>query len=299
MSEKEKIKASDIANFLNAKLFGKDLSIESVTPIHLLSPNSLSFARKFDDEYVAFINGNIDSLIICMPEYEGKIESSFIISDNPRLDFLHVIREFFSSEQAAGIHTTANVHPDSKIGENVFIGANTYIGPKVSVGDNTVINHNVVIIGKTRIGKECVVKSNAVIGEEGFGFEYNEYGIPDHFPHIGSIEIEDNVWIGASSIVERATIDKTVIKANVKIDDLVQVGHNSIIGSNTLIMSGSVICGGAVIGRNCWIAPNTSIKEKVKVNDNAYVGLGAVVIDDVPANTVVVGNPARKLRERT
>lgn len=298
MLGERKIKASDIASFLNARLFGGDLVIENITPIHKLAPKSLSFASKFDEKYVAFINENPSSLIICTPEYEDRIESSFIVSDSPRLHFLHVIKEFFSSEQAPGIHPTANIHPDAEIGENVFIGANAYIGPEVTIGDNTIIKHNVVIIGRTRIGRDCVIKSNAVIGEEGFGFEYNEYGVPDHFPHIGSIEIGDNVWIGACSTVERATIDKTIIKSNVKIDDLVQVGHNTTIGRSTLIMAGSIICGGAMIGQNCWIAPNTSVKEKVKVSDNAYVGLGAVVINDIPTNTVVVGNPAKKLRKR-
>lgn len=298
MLDEKKIKASDVARFLNAKLFGDDVEIKNIKPIHKLVPNSLSFAKKFNQKYVAYINENPSALIICATEYEGQIESSYIVSDRPRLDFLHVIKEFFSTKQAPGIHPTANIHPDAEIGENIYIGANSYIGPEVSVGNNTIIKHNVVIIGKTEIGNNCVIKSNAVIGEEGFGFEYNEYGVPDHFPHIGSIEIRDNVWIGAGSTVECATIDKTIIKSNVKIDDLVQIGHNTTIGASTLIMAGSIICGGAEIGRSCWIAPNTSVKEKVKVHDNAYVGLGSVVINDIPANTVAVGNPARELRKR-
>jgi len=297
MGKNDKVKASDIANFLNAKLFGKNINIENAVPIHSLSPNSLSFVKKFEDSYINLINENHNSLIICNEEYKDKIKSSFIISDNPRLDFLRVIKEFFTSEHDTGIHPTANVHPDSKIGKKVFIGAHVNIGPEVSIGDNTIIEHNVVIMGKVIFGKGCVVKSNSVIGAEGFGFEYNEYGIPEHFPHIGSIEIGDNVWIGACSTIERATIDRTIISSNVKIDDLVQVGHNCFIGNNTLIMAGSIICGGAKIGSNCWIAPNTSIKEKLKLGDNAFTGLGAVVINDVPNNTKMVGNPAKELKK--
>lgn len=299
MEKNKKIKASDIANFLNAKLFGKNILIENAVPIQSLSRNCLSFVKKFEDFYIDLINANRNSLIICKEQYKDKIKSSFIVSDNPRLDFLRVIREFFTSEHPIGVHPTANVHPDSKIGKKVYIGANTYIDSEVSIGDNTIIKHNVVILGKVSLGKGCVVKSNSVIGAEGFGFEYNKYGIPEHFSHIGSIEIGDNVWIGACSTIERATIDKTIISSNAKIDDLVQIGHNCFINNNTLIMAGTIICGGVIIGRNCWIAPNTSIKEKLKLGDNAYTGLGAVVINDVPNNTIVVGNPAKKIKKRT
>jgi len=296
--EKSKIvHASDIAKFLNAKLFGENIIIKNVTPILSLSSNCLSFVKKFDDVYIDIINSNSNSLIICTDQYKDKIKSTFIVSDNPRLDFLRVIREFFTQEHPKGIHPAANVHPESKIGRKVYIGANTFIDSQVSIGDNSIIEQNVVILGKVSIGKECVVKSNSVIGEEGFGFEYNKYGIPEHFPHIGTIEIGDSVWIGACSTIERATIDKTVISSNVKIDDLVQIGHNCLIGDNTLIMAGSIICGGVIIGKNCWIAPNTTIKEKIKIGNNSYTGLGTVVINNVHDNTTVVGNPAKKLEK--
>jgi len=299
MENIRRIMASDIANFLNAKLFGKNLLIKRALPLHSLSNNCLSFVKKYENASVDIINKCQNSLIICSNEYKDKIYSSYIVSDKPRFDFLCVIREFFSSVPPRGVHSTAKVHPNSNMGKNIYIGANTYIDSEVSIGDNTIVEHNVVITGIVSLGKNCIVKSNSVIGAEGFGFEYNEYGIPEHFPHIGSIEIGDNVWIGACCTIERATIDKTIISSNVKIDDLVQIGHNCCIGDNTLIMAGSIICGGVIIGRNCWIAPNTSIKEKLKLGNNAYTGLGAVIINDVPNNAIVVGNPAKIMKKHT
>jgi UDP-3-O-[3-hydroxymyristoyl] glucosamine N-acyltransferase len=298
MDNNKQVKASEIAEFLGAKLFGNDIVIKNVIPISTLAEYSLSFAKKFDVKFMDIINQNPNSLIICTDDYKDKINSSYIISDNPRLDFLRVIEEFFAQKRPIGIDQSAKIDPQAKLGKDIFIGSNSVIGPEVTIGDETSIHHNVVILGNVTIGKRCVIKSGAILGEEGFGFEYNEYGVPEHFPHIGSIEIGDEVWIGAGSTVERATIDKTIIKSNVKVDDLVQVGHNCIIEENTLIMAGAVICGGATVGRNCWIAPNSSIKEKVRLEDNVLVGLGAVVIEDVPSKTVVVGNPAKKLRDR-
>jgi UDP-3-O-[3-hydroxymyristoyl] glucosamine N-acyltransferase len=293
-----RVSAVEIARFLNARLFGQDLQIDAVTPIHLLSPQALSFASTFDENTASLINACPTSLIICSPEYKDRIRSSYVVSDQPRLDFLRVIGRFFAPKPSRGISPLAHVDPSAGIGKDVSIGRNSTIGPEVTIGDESIILQNVVISGRVSFGKRCVVKSNSVIGEEGFGFAYNEFGVPEHFPHIGSVEIGDDVWIGACSTVERATIERTVIGANCKVDDLVQIGHNCHIGENTLVMAGSILCGGAVLGKGCWIAPNTTIKEKVRLGDAAYTGLGAVVIEDVPENTVVVGNPARKLRKR-
>lgn len=291
-----KLLASEIALFLGKKLLGKDLLITRLVPISSLTRNCLSFASEFHQEYVEIINRHPASLIICSEDYQQKLQSSYIISTNPRLDFLRTVGKFIKPSQQISIHPSAIISDQSKIGKGVGLGSHTFIGPNVEIGDNTVIQHNVVILGPVKIGKNCYIKSGAVIGEEGFGFEYDESGIPQHFPHIGSIEIGNNVWLGACSTIERGTLAKTAIEDNVKIDDLVQIGHNSLVGQNTLIMAGTVICGGAVIGKNCWIAPNSTVKEKIKIGDHAFLGLGCVVIEDVSPETVVVGNPAKKLR---
>jgi len=292
------VRAAEIAQFLKAQLFGPDLLIGRITPIHLLASHALSFAGTYNEEYVSWISACPTSLVICTPEYKDKIAASYVISDQPRLDFLRVIGHFYAPASARGTSPLARINPSARLGKDVAVGANSAIGPNVTVGDGTAIFENVVVSGEVTIGKRCILKSNCVIGEEGFGFAYNEFGVPEHFPHIGSIEIGDDVWIGACSTVERATIDKTVIGSNAKIDDLVQIGHNCVVGANCLVMAGSILCGGAVLGRGCWIAPNTTVREKVHLGDAAYTGLGAVVIKDVPDNMIVVGNPARQLRKR-
>jgi len=296
--KKNRIMASDIAGFLGAKLFGEDLEVLSVCPIDQVESNTLTFARQYKVEYAAEINKNPLSLIICNEEYMDKIRASYIVSDNPRLDFLRVIEHFFAEKEDIQMDKSARIHPEATLGKDLSIGAFSVIGPQVVIGDGGRIGNNVVIIGKVKIGNGCVIKSNAVIGEDGFGFEYSHFGIPQHFPHIGSVEIGNNVFIGSCSTVERATIAKTIIADNVKIDDLVQIGHNSTIDDNSLIMAGSIICGGAFVGKRCWIAPNSTIKEKVRVNDNVKIGLGSVVIRDVPEKSTWAGNPAKEIKKR-
>lgn len=298
MVEATNLKASEIARFLGARLFGDDVEIESVAPVDQFAAGVLSFAATYSAELEQALNSHERGFVIADDRYKGKLTCAHVISDAPRLDFLRVLRQFYAPPRPEGVHPTAIVHPEAQIGSGVFIGACSYVGPRVAIGDDSEIHHGVVIDGETRLGRRCVVKSNAVIGEEGFGFAFDEFGKPEHFPHIGRIEISDDVWIGACTTIERATIDVTLLESRVKVDDLVQIGHNCKVGRNTLVMAGSILCGGCVVMEGCWIAPNTLIREKVTVGANAYTGLGAVVISDVEENTVVVGNPAKLLRRR-
>ncbi|HNX90580.1 MAG TPA: UDP-3-O-(3-hydroxymyristoyl)glucosamine N-acyltransferase [Candidatus Omnitrophota bacterium] len=297
MRRKNSVKALKIATFLKAKLFGKDVDIKKVASIGDLEEGALCFVRKFDERYVDALKKCGKCFVVCTDEYKGKINCSYVVSDDPGLDFSRAVKKFFYEQDKKGvINKKADIDKKASIGKGVGIGAYSVIGPEVKIGDDTVIHENVVIKGRVVIGKGCTIKSGAVIGEEGFGFEYDEFGSPEHFTHIGGIQIGDNVWIGAGSTIEIAHIDSTVIKDNVKIDDLVQVGHNCLLGKNSIVAAGTIICGAVTVGENCWVAPNCSIKEKLKIGDGSLVGLGSVVINDVQEKTVVAGNPAKILR---
>lgn len=141
-----------------------------------------------------------------------------------------------------------------------------------------------------------LIGENVVIGTKGFGYERDENGVPQQFPHIGRVIIGDNVEIGDNTIINRGTIGDTVIGDNVKIDGQVFIAHNCKIGDNTMIAACAQLSGHVEVGKNCWIAPNVSIIQKVKIGDNCCIGIGSVVLHDVPANTVVCGNPAKFLR---
>lgn len=292
------ISCSKIALHVKGELKGKDITITHPSSMSGISKNCVTFSKTFNEDFLNKANDLAELLVIVSPEYEDKLTCSHIISQNPRLDFIRTVREFFANQDLKkSIHPTAIIEDGAKIGNSISIGADCYIGSGVSIGDGTEIHHNVVIIGDVRIGKDCIIKSGAVIGEDGFGFEYDENGEPLRFPHIGRIVIGDNVFIGSNSTVERATIDETKIGNNVKIDDLVQIGHNCIIGDNTMIAAGTITCGGCVIGQGCWVAPNVSIKQKLRVGDGSYIGLGSVVIRDVDPGTTVAGVPAKELKK--
>jgi len=295
----KRVRASELAARIGKPLHGCDCDVERAVPINKIGEGSMAFAKTFSDSLAMAINSSGGGFVIASKEFEGKLQSTHVLSDNPRLDFLRLVEDFFyESSGFSNASSDSTIESGAKIAADVKIGHRCYIGPDVVIGAGCEIHHNVVIMGRTSLGERCIVKSGCVIGEEGFGFEYDEDGIPRHFPHIGRIEIGNDVFIGANSTVERASIDVTMIRNDVKIDDLVQIGHNCDIGEGTLVMAGTILCGGVKIGKRCWIAPHTVVKQKLEIGDEAMTGLSSVVIGNIEQGVVVVGNPARVLRKK-
>lgn len=150
---------------------------------------------------------------------------------------------------------------------------------------------------KITIGAGCNIHPTAFIalGSEGFGYYYDEDGIPYHRPHFGGVLIGNNVDIGAHSCIDRGMFSDTMIGDGCKIDNLVHIAHNCLIGDNAMIVAGAVICGSVVIGENCWIGAGARIIQKVTIGDGAVIGMGAVVLNNIGPGETWVGNPARKI----
>ena len=294
------ITAKKIASFLSLPLQG-DASLELLTfsKLDSLKPNTVVFAKKYKPEFQALLNGECKVLAIVTKEYEGKLDCSYVVSKNPRLDFIRVLSEFYVEKQPKGcIHPSAIVEKGAIIAEDAVIGPLCFISAGSIIGNRTILHSSVVVDNKAIIGDDCEIKSGVIIGQSGFGFERDENGFPIKFPHFGRVVIGNNVYIGANTAIDRGTLGDTIIENNAKIDNLVHVAHNCHIGEGSFVIACTILGGGTNIGKNCWIAPNVSVKEQTHINDGALVGLGAVVLKEVEANTIVVGNPARKLEKK-
>ena len=296
--KKPDIHASEIAGLINQELVGDDIVINLPSSFdEIISKSFICYTSHEEPDESKIINRS-DILVISDKNFEEDVKFSFIVSPNPKLDFIKSVNEYFMVWDELIIAASGKIHPNAKIARNVSIGENVVIGPDVIIGENTKILNNVIIVNQVEIGNNCIIKHNSTIGSEGFDFEIDKLGIPVHYPHIGKIIIGNNVWVGANTCIECGKIKDTVIKDDVKIDDLVQLGYNCRIGERTMITAGVIIGRDVRIGQDTLIAPNASVRNDIIIGNNVTIGIGAVIIKNVDNKTVFVGNPAKLLKSK-
>lgn len=289
--------SAEIAELLHCEHLGEVIPIVWATTLDMPVDNHVAFCIDPDSALLNTWNG-FAGLLIGPQSIHLPTLCTHIVSDNPRRDFGRVLQEFFVRTRSQGIAPSAVIHPSALIGKTVSIGHNSVIEEDVIIGDNVTIGNNTTVLARTRIGDRSIIGSNTVLGSIGFGLEKDEQNKWIRIPHIGWLEIGSDVEIGSSTVIARGTINSTNIANHCKIDDNVFVAHNVYVGENTVIIANSEISGSVKIGRDAWIAPSVTIIEGVSIGDNTLVGIGSVVLRDIAANVVAVGNPARVLRDR-
>ncbi len=213
------------------------------------------------------------------------------------------------------IHPTAVVDATAVIGNGTRIGAGSYIGPKVTIGENAIIYPNVTILDECTVGKntiiwsgavvrerchignDCILHPNSTIGADGFGFRPCPQRGLVKIPQIGNVILGNGVEIGANSCVDRGKFSSTVLGDGCKIDNLVQIGHNSKLGRFCIMAGHSGLAGSVTLGNGVIIGGSASIKDHATIGDGATVGAGSGVTCDVPAGKVVLGYPAVEARD--
>lgn len=225
---------------------------------------------------------------------DGKV---LIYVKNPKVALAEVGNHFFVEKPKPGIHPTAVIDSEAKLGKDVSIGPCSIIG-KAVIGDDCVIDSNVRIYDDVVMGKGCIVKAGAVLGGAGFGYERDENGNKFRFPQIGQLIMGDYVEVGANTCIDRGALADTIIGDYTKINNLCHIAHNNKIGKNVTITGCVNVSGSNIIDDDVWIAPNSSIRGWVHIGKGATVGMGAVVVKDIPALETWVGNPARKMEKK-
>ena len=213
------------------------------------------------------------------------------------------------------IHPTATIDETATICNGVRLGAGCYVGPNVIVGDNTTIYPNVTILDECTIGKntviwsgtvirerchignDCIIHPNATIGADGFGFRPDPQRGLVKIPQIGNVIIGNNVEIGANSCIDRGKFSSTVLGDGCKIDNLVQIGHNSKLGMFCIMAGNSGLAGSVTLGNGVIIGGSASIKDHTTIGDGAIVGAGSGVTGDIPAGKTMLGYPAVEARD--
>jgi len=196
--------------------------------------------------------------------------------------------------ETADIHPTAYIGSGAIIGENVSIAPYVVIGPDVVIGDGTSIESHVQI-ECALIGENCQIKSGAVIGGRGFGVDNDENGIVD-IAHIGRVIIKDHVQIGAKSCVDRGQLGDTYLGNDVKLDNLVQIGHNVQIGDATLIAAQTGISGSCTIGKGVLMGGSVGLADHITIGDGVKIAARSGVMHDIPAGEYWGGIPALPIK---
>ena len=212
--------------------------------------------------------------------------------------FFSAMEHFYGeNEKRPAIGQFTYLSPQVKLGKNVRIGHNCTLDGDITIGDDTVIWNGVTIVNHVTIGSQCEIKSGAVIGHDGYAYTEDASHKKTMVKHFGGVTIGNDVLIGENLCISRGTIDDTTLEDGVKLDALGHVAHNCYFERNSAMAVPCSVSGSVHVGENAYIAGDI-IRNQCSVGDNAFVGLGAVVVKDVPADTTVIGNPAKPYNKK-
>ena len=294
--------------------------VNDVAPIEQAEAHHLSFIT--DEKYlpcletakagVILITRSIVEGKIAFPEGEGKAGGAVILVENARGamgQLLQMVsKAMFPAKQGIEqpsfisegvvIPENAYVGAFAYIGKNVHLGAgvqiypNVYIGDNVTIGEGTILYAGVKVYANCKIGNACVLHAGVVIGGDGFGFEPDAQGVNQKIPQIGNVIIEDDVEIGANTTVDRAMMGSTIIRKNVKIDNLVQVAHNVEVGESTFLCAQVGIAGSTKVGKHCILAGQVGVAGHIEVADNCIFGAQTGIAGSIKKPGMYMGSPA-------
>ena len=307
------LKAGEIALMLQGSLEGDpEAKVWKLAKIEEGEKGALSFLA--NPKYTSFIYTTASSVILVNDDFEAEhIISATIIRVPDAYSAFARLLEIYNQIQRnkTGISEMAYIAPSAKLGKNLYIGEFAHIGenvqigddskiyPQVYLGDNTSLGNDTIlfpgvkIYSETQIGSNCTIHAGVVIGSDGFGFAPQVGNDYKKIAQIGNVIIEDNVEIGSNTTIDRATLGSTIIRKGVKLDNLIQVGHNVEIGENTVIAAQSGIAGSTKIVRNCLIAGQVGIVGHLTIADDVKIaaqsGIGSSI---TTVGGIVMGSPA-------
>jgi UDP-3-O-[3-hydroxymyristoyl] glucosamine N-acyltransferase len=291
-----KFSAKEIAQLINGTVVGDESkSVSTFSKIEEATEESICFFA--NEKYAQFIPETKAAIILVNCDFAHYVPNTttLIQCENPYEAAAQLLKYYETKISNQGIETNAQVSTKANIGSNVYIAGFAYISDYVNVGDETKIFPHVFIGKNAKIGKNvilysgvkiyegcvigdnCILHSGAVIGSDGFGFAPDAQGNFTKIPQVGNVVLEDNVEIGANTVIDRATMGSTLIKQGTKLDNLIQIAHNVVIGRNTVIAAQTGIAGSTKVGDYVMIGGQASIIGHIdianKVRINAKTGV--------------------------
>ncbi len=302
--------AKQIAELIGGRIEGdENASISSFTKIEEGVPGAISFLS--NPKYTHFIYDTKSSVVLVNEDLqlEHPVTPTLIRVPNAYESVAKLLKFYEAMKpHKTGIDPLAFVSPKATIGENCYIGAfavvsdgatigdgcqlhpHAYVGEGVTVGKESILYPHVVIYHGCKIGQRVILHAGCVIGADGFGFAPSAEGY-DKIPQIGIVTIEDDVEIGANTCVDRSTMGSTFVRRGVKLDNLVQIAHNTDIGENTVMSAQVGIAGSTKVGKWCMLGGQVGVAGHLAVGDKVNVGAQSGIIGNIRSDQTIMGSP--------
>ena len=298
----------ELARLTGGELDGDpSLEIRGFASLESAGPADLSFVA--DDRYLDAARRSAASALIARPGVDLGGRPAIRVTQ-PYAAMAAVLPVFFPPAAVMpGVHPTACVADTARVSPSAMVGAFTvvgersvvgdravlhphvFVGPDCRIGEGSVLHPHVVLRERVELGRGVVVHPGSVLGADGFGYVFDGRA-HRKIPQVGRVVVEDDVEIGANVAIDRATLGQTTIGRGTKIDNLVQIGHNTVVGPAGIIVAQVGIAGSCRIGRGVVLAGQAGIADHVTVGDGAQIGSQAGVHRDVAAGAGMIGTPA-------
>ena len=304
--------AEMIAGLLSGEVVGnKDASVYTVASIEGGKVGGLSYLS--NPKYEQYLYTTACSVVLVPRDFIPKkeVKATLIKVEDVGRSVLSLLEMYNAMKpKKVGISRLASISEQATIGKDCYIGdfvvieagavvgdgakiyAQCYVGDNVKIGAETTLYAGVKIYEGCQIGSRCIIHAGAVIGADGFGFAPKADGTFDKIPQLGNVIIEDDVEVGANTCIDRAKTDSTMIRHGVKLDNLIQIGHNVEVGANTVSSAQTGIAGTSKIGHNCFLAGQVGVADHVTVGNNVKIASKSGIDKDVADGEIRFGYPS-------
>lgn len=300
---------AELAQLLEAEVEGDgQTQISGMSPLSEAKAGDLAFVAD-DSRAVQRLTASHASAVLVAPG--TPVDRPALRVPDPYLGFICLAEAYFPQQHPAwGIDERAVLAPDVVVGRGVSVGPfavigegsrledevvvypGTYVGPGCHVGAGCVLHANVSLYPGVTLGRGVVIHSGAVIGADGFGYRRLEDGNYRKIPQVGGVVIGDGVEIGANTCIDRATLGNTVVEAGAKLDNLVQIGHNSVVGAASVLAGQAGVSGSVRVGAKVRMGGQVGVADHVSIGDEASIAGQAGVAANVAPGATVFGTPA-------
>jgi UDP-3-O-[3-hydroxymyristoyl] glucosamine N-acyltransferase len=305
--------AKDIASLIGGTIDGNpDIKVNRLARIEDGEPEALSFLA--NPKYYPYIYSTLSSIVLVQSDFEAEqpLTCTLIRVNDPYTAFANLLEIYDKMRKGkTGTSSLSSIAKSAKVGSNAYVGdfavisdnaiigdnvkifPHCYVGENVRIGSGTTLNPGVIIYHDCTVGSNCTIHGGSVIGADGFGFAPQSDNNYKKVAQIGNVIIEDNVEIGANTTIDRATLGSTIIRKGVKLDNLIQIGHNVEVGENTVIAAQTGIAGSTKVGKNCMFGGQVGLAGHLSVADDVKIGAQAGLASTVhKPGSILLGAPA-------